>query len=83
MFPAELIIPPSAQMTCPKIQAASSLHRNVATIAMLEGVPSRRNAVPLAIAERSSSEKAADISVSVVPGAIALTVMPRAPSSMV
>src|SRR5581483_3192526 len=76
------ISPPLTPITCPVTHRASSEARNATTSAMSSGVPRRRRAV-ISIITRccSGGMTSRSISVSVGPGATALTVMLRGPSS--
>ena len=61
--------------------AASSLARNTATVAMSSGLPMRRIGIIFLIRSPALLRTAALMSVSMKPGAMALTVTPRLANS--
>jgi len=72
--------PPSTGMLAPVIQRAPSDARNATTSATSSGLPIRFKAyIPSATFRPTSVFVKLDISVSITPGAIALTRMPRGP----
>src|SRR5262249_22627111 len=73
--------PPSTPSTCPVTKAASSLIRKRITRATSTGSPNRRSAVLATRSVMRFSGRCAIISVLIMPGATALTRMPRGPSS--
>src|ERR1700683_548117 len=72
--------PPSTGMLAPVIQRAASEARNATTSATSSGLPIRfRACIPSATLRPASVFVKLDISVSITPGATALTRMPRGP----
>src|SRR4029079_13925816 len=74
--------PPSTASTSPVTNAAASDTRKRTARATSSGSPSRPSGVAPRIASRAASGRASVSSVAMYPGAMALTRMPREPSSL-
>src|SRR5579883_3090162 len=72
-----MYMPPFTAMTCPVMYPASSLARNFTAAAMSSGFPIRPSGTDARIFARTSSDSTFVMSVSMYPGATALTVMLR------
>ena len=77
-----LVEPPSTLMTCPFTKDAFSDARNNTTSAISSGLTSRFIALSLIIAAPALSSICFDMFVSVSPGAIAFTLIPRGANSV-
>src|SRR5580704_388426 len=79
---AQSFEPPSTAMTSPVIQRDASEARNSMTEATSSGWPMRlSDCIPITVALPASVLVKFDMSVSITPGATALTRMPRGPSA--
>ena len=74
-------LPPDTDSTCPVICRASSEARKAMALATSSGCPRRRSGVAAADSSSVVLRLRSTHSVSVVPGAMALTRMPSGPSS--